>query len=248
MLASLKRQGVKWIQAQDFIPSMWGVFVNPFFIARKGLYDAIKPLGHFIQGKTLDIGCGKKPYQHLFQSSEYIGLEIDSAENRAYKNADVYYDGHQLPFPPATLDSIVTHQVFEHVFAPDHFLAEIHRVLKTDGILMMSVPFVWDEHEKPVDFARYSSFGLRALLKKHGFDVIEQRKTVKNIGLLFQLFNAYSYKKGFGTNGYWNQLLCLFVMAPMTLLGLILGKILPDNEDLYLDNVVIAKKFITTPS
>lgn len=242
MLKSIKTKMVAFIKAQAFIPSFWGVAVNPFFIARKGLYDAIKPLGHYVTGKTLDIGCGRKPYQHLFCSTEYIGLELDSQENRAYKHADLYYDGNALPFSNAEVDSVVSHQVFEHVFSPDQFLNEINRVLKPDGILMMSVPFVWDEHEKPVDFARYSSFGLRAILNKHGFEMIEQRKTVQNLALLFQLFNAYAYKKWFGTNGYWNQVLCLLLMAPVTLMGLIMGKIFPNNEDLYLDNVVIAKK------
>lgn len=242
MLYKIKNRLVRFIQAQDFVPSFWGVWVNPFFIARKGLYDAIKPLGHYVQGKTLDIGCGRKPYEHLFKSTEYIGLELDSPENRQYKQADQYYDGKALPFENSNVDSIVTHQVFEHVFTPDQFLSEIHRVLKPNGVLMLSVPFVWDEHEQPNDFARYSSFGLKSLLKKHGFDIIEQKKTVQNLGLLFQLFNAYCYKKWFGSNGYWNQLLCLVLMAPITLIGLLFGILLPNNADLYLDNVLIAQK------
>ena len=31
-------------------------------------------------------------------------------------------------------------------------------------------------------------------------------------------------------------------MAPITIMGIILNIILPDNDDLYLDNVVLAKK------
>ncbi|MBI2791932.1 MAG: class I SAM-dependent methyltransferase [Gammaproteobacteria bacterium] len=241
-MLALKRRIIALIQSQHFMPNWWGVFVNPYYIARKGLYEAIKPLGNYIQGKTLDIGCGQKPYQHLCASSEYIGLELDTPDNRTYKKADYYYDGKNLPFENATMDSVVTHQVFEHVFQPNQFLSEIQRVLKSKGTLMLSVPFVWDEHEQPHDFARYSSFALKALLQEHGFEIVTLHKSVANLGLIFQLLNAYLYKKLFTKNGYWNQLVCLFIMSPITILGVILGKFLPANQDLYLDNIVIATK------
>lgn len=242
MIASLKSRLVKLIQSQHFNPKWWAVLVNPFYIARKGLYQTIKPYGQQITGKTLDIGCGQKPYQSICASSEYIGLEIDLPVNRASKQADVFYDGKHLPFANEEMDSVVTHQVFEHVFHPQLFMQEIYRVLKSNGTLMMSVPFVWDEHEQPFDYARYSSFALKALLQENGFEVIALKKSVDNFSLIFQLINAYLYKKLFTRNGYWNQLVCLFVMAPVTLMGVIAGKLLPANEDLYLDNVVVAKK------
>lgn len=233
---------MKLLLKQQFKPSLLGIFVNPYFIARSGLYHAVQLLGSYIQGKTLDIGCGQKPYQSLCASSEYIGLELDTKENRAFKKADFFYDGKILPFDNASMDSVVSHQVFEHIFHPQAFLSEIHRVLKDNGILMLSVPFVWDEHEQPYDFARYSSFALNALLKEHGFEIIAFKKSVANLALIFQLINAYLYKKLFTKNGYWNQLVCLFIMSPITLLGLSFGKLFPNNPDLYLDNIVVAKK------
>ena len=61
---------------------------------------------------------------------------------------------------------MLCNQVLEHVFNPDEFLLKINRVLKNDGKLLLTVPFVWDEHEQPFDYARYSSFGLKALIEK----------------------------------------------------------------------------------
>jgi nicotinamide riboside transporter PnuC len=107
---------------------------------------------------------------------------------------------------------------------------------------MLSVPFVWDEHEQPYDYARYSSFALKALLTEHGFELIAHKKSTANLGVVFQLINAYIYKTLFTQNGYWNQLVCLFLMAPITLMGILAGKIFPENLDLYLDNVLVAKK------
>ena len=71
---------------------------------------------------------------------------------------------------------MLCNQVLEHVFNPQEFLGELGRVLARGGRLLLTVPFVWDEHEQPFDYARYSSFGLKALLEQHGFRVLQHRK------------------------------------------------------------------------
>jgi SAM-dependent methyltransferase len=230
------------LEREQFRPSWLGLFVNPFYIARKGLYKHIADLAPQITGRTLDVGCGHKPYEHLFNVTSYIGLELDTADNRRNKKADFFYDGTEFPFRDGEFDSLVMNQVFEHVFTPDTFLCEVNRVLKADGVLFMTIPFVWDEHEQPHDFARYSSFGLGSLLESHGFEVIELRKSVSDIRVVFQLFNCYLYKKTVSGNKYINMLLTLVLMAPWNIVGELLAKVLPENDDLYLDNIVLAKK------
>jgi SAM-dependent methyltransferase len=230
----------------QFRPGPLAVFVNPCYFARKGLYGHIRALATEIRGKTLDIGCGQKPYQSLFPSSEYIGLEIDTPENRKHKKADVFYDGTVFPFGEAEFDSIVINEVFEHVINPDGFLSEVSRVLKPSGVLLMTVPFVWEEHDSPRDFVRYSSFGLSAILQRHGFQVLSLRKSVDDIRVVFQLITGYIYKKTATRSGLINGLLTLLLIAPFNLLGELLGIILPKNDALYLDNVVLARK--TQPS
>ena len=229
------------IEDQYYDPRFLGPFVNPFYIARKGLYDEIKFFGNKIPGKTLDVGCGTKPYQHLFNSDEYIGLEYDTGIDRDKKKADYYYDGKVFPFNDGEFDSAVTNQVLEHIFSPDEFLSEINRVLKTDGKLLLTVPFVWDEHEQPYDYARYSSFGLKSLLNKNGFEIIESRKSVNDFRVIAQLFNAYVYKIT-RKNFVLKNLSLILIIVPVTIIGTLFSKILPINNDLYLDNIVLAKK------
>src|SRR5438067_5841980 len=159
-------------EKESFDPGIVGLFINPFYFARKGLIAAIREFANEVRGKTLDVGCGQKPYQRLFASPEYIGLELDTPVNRDSKRADFYYDGKTFPFSANTFDSIVCNQVIEHVPDPHAFLSEIRRVLKMDGTLLLTVPFVWDEHEQPHDYSRYSSFGMRHLLHTQGFRVI----------------------------------------------------------------------------
>lgn len=227
------------IREQEFNPRRLGLLVNPFYFARKGLHQNITALASSLSGKVLDVGCGSKPYQKYFGASEYVGLEIDGRTN---KHADHYYDGRVFPFNDEEFDSVLASQVFEHVFNPDEFLAEINRVLRMDGSLLLTVPFVWDEHEQPFDYARYSSFGLSFLLGKHGFEIIEDRKSVSDVRVICQMINAYIYKVTATRSARLNLLITLVLMAPFNIIGEIAGRILPRNSDLYLDNIVLARK------
>lgn len=227
---------------KQFFPSGAGILINPFYFARKELARHISELASQIAGKTLDVGCGNKPYAHLYRSNEYVGLEIDTQQNRENKQADFFYDGNVFPFVDATFDSMVANEVFEHVFNPDQFLSEAFRVLKPGGMTLLTMPFVWDEHEQPHDFARYSSFGIRALVEKHGFTIVEQRKSTDDIRVIFQLLNAYIFKKTVTKNSWLNLLSTLLLMAPFNILGEALFLVTPRNPDLYLDNIILAKK------
>lgn len=241
-MSEFKRKLLAIYQHEAFFPSMFGLLINPFYFARKGLAKHVKDLAVNITGKTLDIGCGTKPYMHLYRSNEYVGLEIDTTQNRENKNADFYYDGGNFPFDVATFDSVVANEVFEHVFNPDEFINETLRILKPNGMILLTMPFVWDEHEQPHDFARYSSFGIKALLEKHGFEIVEQRKSTDDIRVIFQLLNTYIYKKTVTKNAWINSLATLVLIAPFNIIGQLLSLVTPRNADLYLDNIVLARK------
>ena len=144
--------------------------------------------------------------------------------------------------PSDSFDSVLCNQVLEHVFNPDYFLSEIHRVLKPSGKLLLTVPFVWDEHEKPYDFARYTSFGLTSLLEKNGFHVLEHRKIGADATILFQLINAYFFKVIQKLPKIIRFFLVISIMAMVNILGVILGWVLPKNPDLYLDQLILVEK------
>jgi SAM-dependent methyltransferase len=240
-MAALK----SFFKKQTFNPGIVGFFVNPFFFARRSLYDNIKSVAHQIKGDILDVGCGQKPYKHLFEYKKYIGIEVEQeGHDHTNEEVDLFYDGVTIPFEKATFNSAITSQVLEHVFTPDAFLQEIHRILKPNGTLLLTVPFVWDEHEQPYDYARYSSFGLKYLLEKNGFEVVTHIKSLNDTRVIFQLINGYIFKKTIALrrNPKVNLIVSFFLNAWINVLGLIIGFILPKNNDLYLDNIVIAKK------
>lgn len=231
-----------YVLKQQYAPDFFGLWLNPFYHSRAGLRATIQQMAGQLNGRLLDIGCGRKPYRELFATREYIGLEIDSPENRANKQADFFYDGTTFPFPDDSFDSALCNQVLEHVFTPAQFLSEIHRVLKPHGLLLLTVPFVWDEHEQPWDYARYSSFGLKSLLENNGFEVIEHHKINADVRVLFQLLNAYLFKVLWTKSKVFNLMICIIIMSPSNILGAILHKLLPANADLYLDQAVLVRK------
>jgi SAM-dependent methyltransferase len=231
-----------YVGRQQFDPGFLGAFLNPFFLARRQLWREIATASPALTGPLLDVGCGTKPYRELFAADMYIGLEIDSESSRSRGIADAFYDGGSFPFNTAQFRSVLCNQVLEHVFNPDEFINEIGRVLTRGGMLLLTVPFVWDEHEQPYDYARYSSFGLKALLERHGFKVLHHRKLMADASVIFQLANAYLFKVTRTRSRSLNLLITACLLAPISLLGLVLSLLLPKNPDLFLDQLVVAEK------
>lgn len=229
--------------SQAFNPKPWGILVNPFFTTRRLLYSEIKSLAKMMQGGTLlDIGCGSAPYRALFDVEYYWGVDIIKFGDCINVRCDVSYDGQKLPFRDSSVDFAVMSEVLEHVFEPHHLLSEIYRVLKPNGMLLVTVPFVWDEHEQPYDFGRYTSYGIKYILENNRFIVDIHRKNGCYINTLTQMISSYIYTLFNRFRFPLPALAHIFLCAPILLCGEILSKVLPENRNLYLDNVVMARK------
>jgi len=247
MLKSIVTRAKEIYIKEMFTPGLLGIFINPYYFSRKGLYNGIKSNKHYLNGKLLDFGCGSKPYNSLIDVEDYIGLDIEnSSHNHENEKIDVYYDGLTIPFPDNTFDSCFSSQVLEHVPNSNSILQEVYRVMNHGGHLLVTVPFVWDEHETPYDFNRWTSFGIKELFSQNNFEIIKLEKSSNYIETIFQTWNAYMYQFVFPKNQYISFILTPFLIAPMTLLGIVLSKILPSNNNFYLDNIIVAKKLSIT--
>ncbi len=224
-----------------FTPNILGVFINVFYLDRSEIYKSIKSLSKYGKGKLLDVGCSNKPYEHLFNVDSYIGLEIDTPYNRKNKKADFFYDGKQFPFENNSFDIVLSSQVLEHVDNPEEFILNINKVLITGGGLIISVPFIGDEHEIPYDYRRYTSFGLKYILEKNGFQIIEQYKTTIGFPAIIQLFMSYCYKYIRNKPKFLSWILQIIISTIFNPIGLILS-IFPGNQELFLGNTVYARK------
>ncbi|MBL7717919.1 MAG: class I SAM-dependent methyltransferase [Flavipsychrobacter sp.] len=234
------------------MPRWHSVFHNPFYLTRKRLFTAIRDNAHFLTGNILDFGCGTKPYMSLFNYNQYIGVDYEtevSARNTGLR-ADVFYDGKNIPFPDNHFDAAFASEVLEHVFNPDEVLQELYRVVKPGGRIMITCPFFWPEHEQPYDYARYTSFGLKHLVEKNGFSVVNYEKTGSYFECLLQGMVAYIYFL-IPHRPRVLEALCFFLFISTWFIpALALNKILPKKvkrSDYYLNNLVVMEK-PATPS
>lgn len=231
-----------YLTKQSFQPSYLSVFFYPFFLIRYPLFKVIKKLSPKITGELMDFGCGRKPYENLFKVNKYLGIDIEvSGHDHVNSKIDVFYDGKKIPFPNDTFDSAICFEVLEHTFDPEIILPEINRVLKQNAKGIISVPFCWNEHEVPYDYARYSSFGIKHLLEKHGFIVHEVHKTGKFSTVIIQLIilGIFEFLKPLGKIGY---ALTLLPAIPLNLIGLLVSIIPSKNPSLYFNTVLFIEK------
>ena len=122
-----------------------------------------------LTGRLLDVGCGEKPYARwLTQAREHVGLDVYSGPN-----VDVVTTPYQAwPLASESFDAILCTQVLEHVTDFEHVLHEIRRVAKPGALLVVSVPFAYNEHGAPHDYRRFSASGLH-LLFQSDYELLE---------------------------------------------------------------------------
>ena len=143
-----------------------------FIVLHYLIRDLKLAINSFASGNLLDVGCGNKPYESLFENklNSYVGCDvIQSSDNKV----DVICKATQLDFQDQRFDTVFSTQVMEHVDNSDLMMGECNRVLKPGGFLILSVPFCWELHEEPYDFFRFTKYGLQELCTRNNFEVVE---------------------------------------------------------------------------
>jgi len=129
-----------------------------------------------LDGLILDIGCADaKPRQYLGPGAHYVGLDYYStAKNWYHTRPDVFADAQALPLQPNSIDHCLLLDVLEHIPDPDRCLASIYKTLKSGGTLTILVPFMYPVHDAPLDFGRWTRFGLARTGRKHGYRITQE--------------------------------------------------------------------------
>jgi SAM-dependent methyltransferase len=76
----------------------------------------------------------------------------------------------QRPDYPTKFDFIFLDQVLEHVESPASAISNVHEMLKSNGVAIITTPFLIRLHGSPDDHWRWSETGLRLLLLQSGFE------------------------------------------------------------------------------
>jgi ubiquinone/menaquinone biosynthesis C-methylase UbiE len=182
----------------------------------------------------LDVGCGLKPFASSFDHAYYTGIDIEvSGRSSDIKKPDKFFDGINIPYEDSSFDGLLCTQVLEHVENIDLLLAECNRVIKIGGSFVISVPFLYREHEQPYDFRRFTSYGLMLAMTRNGFQVSSCLKCLTAIETIATIFGVYVSNNVGNKNKLAYILSGLFIIFPALVLSKYLAKILPDNRDLF---------------
>ncbi len=134
-----------------------------FSAASYSLWSVSRPvMERHCRGSTLDAGSGRGAWRETIRQT---GAEYESVDvaPRGGDTPTWIADVTDMPeIPDSRYDTVVCHQVLEHVRNPDRAMREFHRVLRAGGTLVLSVPHLSRRHELPRDYIRVSQEGVRA--------------------------------------------------------------------------------------
>jgi SAM-dependent methyltransferase len=148
--------------------------------------------------RVLEIGSreviGPSNARDGFAKAEYVGFDYYPG-----KNVDVVGDAHRLSSyfkEGEQFDIVYSIACFEHFAMPWVVAAEIAKVLKVGGIVLIQTHFSFASHERPWHFYQFSDMGLRVLFSRAlGFECMEAGMSNPMVGRFSSLADAHLKNK-----------------------------------------------------
>lgn len=139
------------------------------YVLHRDMRGVLNSLG----GDVLDVGCGSKPYEKWFGKREkYVGLDVAAGPK---VDLLVTTESNSWPLESDQFDTVMCTQVAEHVKNIE-IMQELLRVAKPGGTLVVSIPFIYNEHGAPHDYRRYSVHGVIDLFSSMGWEILDIKK------------------------------------------------------------------------
>ena len=131
-----------------FSPARW--------LLRTVVIDLLR--GH-IKGDVLDVGCGQMPFRIYLEKcfTSYDGLDLERRSPHTLYLGDAQ-DMNNVP--DNAYDTVISVSVLEHLPHPIKAIAEMKRVCRPGGQIIMCTPFLARLHEEPHDYFRYTHHAL----------------------------------------------------------------------------------------
>lgn len=187
---------------------------------------------------VLDVGCGNQIYKQFIDFDDYVGIDVEvSGHPNDQKKVDLFFDGVNIPFSNEKFDLIICTEVLEHALNPDELVLEMKRVLKADGMILITVPSMWGEHETPFDFRRYTSFGIKKMMDDMGLHITKFQK--ERPGVLAFITLGLSEINASKNGRFIKKIANLWLKVSFIILKHILNIEMPR---IYLTNLIVCEK------
>ena len=185
------------------------------------------------QLQVLDIGGRYQPYRPLLEAKvkSYVAVDILSTPL-----VNVMARGEALPFGDASFELVIATQVFDYFEQPFAVAAEIHRVLKPGGHLLLSSPAMAPRFAGEERW-RYLPGGLRTLMS--AFKQVEIVPELYSVGSLFRTLNLYVTH--FAKYRWLRSVLSYSLVPVLNLAGKCL-EFVSDNDEFAANYSLMAKK------
>jgi hypothetical protein len=130
----------------------------------------------------LEIGDG-----HFLKS--FYKCETNTALDIKDKRADIIADIETVSIT-SEYDAIICFQVLEHVDHPINAMKNMHKMLQSGGLLVLSYPFIGPIHGAPHDTNRITMDGVKILARDSGFtivDIVVKGNSLTSIGYMLEM-------------------------------------------------------------
>ena len=124
--------------------------------------------------RVLDAGAGPGQYRQLFAHCDYKAQDFAREPGTAGKYTPLDYESDitAIPVPDASFDAVICTEVLEHVPDPVAALAEMARILKPGGRLLLTAPLASYLHQEPYHYyGGYTPYWYRKFLPERGRDL-----------------------------------------------------------------------------
>ncbi len=230
---------MKWDPGARNPHDPWSRFRCYKWLVSRTLARAIARVGHHARGRTLDVGCGDRRFVPYCQTNDtqYIGLDYPVTFFGKRENVHVFGTALNLPFADDAFDTVLSFEVLEHVTDSRRMVAEIQRVLKPGGHIILTTPFLWGEHCQPHDYGRFTVYGLKRLFEDEGLHVVEQLRA-NGFWTFWAQRLVYYLAPVYGRRLVWLHTAVTFMVL---LCASLLEQLSPNDTD-YTGSVIVGRK------
>ena len=161
---------------------------SDIYLQFSAISEDIRRFAHLARGRLLDVGAGMSPYRPFFKKyiDEYI--RMDAYEYQGEK-PDVVGRVEDIPLKNNSVDTVLCTQVLEHIQDPQKGVDEIYRVLKPNGICILTTHMANPLHGLPHDYFRFT----RICFEKVLFKKFKKVTVKENGGALLSIFQFINW-------------------------------------------------------